>query len=147
MIFVMIMITASYLNAVTADNPWSMDSMFSQPILMLVLLGSCLMDTFITISAFLAFYKIHNLYCCQGNTLSLIDILKLYLKRYLRFAPTVLAVFFFGVYVMPWIHGAPGDTADNPIWYTFQEVLFYRCTERPYMLAKIFFYSNLYPNF
>jgi hypothetical protein len=105
------------------------------------------MDTFITVSSFLAFYSIHNLYCSQGNKLSLGDILKLYLKRYLRFAPTVFAVFFFGVYVMPHIHGSPTNYAGDPIWYSFQEILFYRCTERPYMLAKLFFYSNLYPKF
>lgn len=144
MIYVMITITASYLNAVTADNPWSMDSQFSQPVVMMVLLGSCLMDTFITISAMIAFYQVSKLYDAKGR-LSLVDILKLYLKRWMRFVPSVAMVFFFGVYVMPFIHG--GDKETDPVYYAFEEVLFYECTEPKKILAKMFFYSNLYPGF
>ena len=75
LLFVLIMITAAYLNAVTANNPWSMDSMFSQQIVCLVLLGSCLMDTFFTISAMLGFYNINKIYQNNGNTLSLYNII------------------------------------------------------------------------
>lgn len=37
---IMITITASYLNVVTALNPWSLKSQFSDPSVMLVLLGN-----------------------------------------------------------------------------------------------------------
>lgn len=113
---------------------------------MLVMLGTNLMDTFFTCSALLAFYKVNKLYQ-QQDGLSLLMIFKLYLKRFLRFAPTVYAVFFFGVYVMPHLHGNPADSEVDPIWYSFEQVLFYRCTETPIILSKLFFYSNLAPMF
>ena len=113
---------------------------------MLVLLGLCLMETFITISTLLAFYKIHNLYQAKGG-LNLDDIIRLYLKRYLRFAPAVFLVFFFGVYVMPWAHGGLQDTANDPIWYSFEEILFFRCQEPAIRRSKLLFYSNLWPSF
>ena len=113
---------------------------------MLVMLGTNLMDTFFTCSALLAFYKVNKIYQARGG-LDALTIVKLYLKRFLRFAPTVYAVFFFGVYVMPHLHGNPADTQVDPIWYSFEEVLFYRCTEPKIILSKLFFYSNLDPMF
>jgi len=85
---------------------------------MLVLLGYCLMDTFFTISALLAFYKIHKIY--QANDgISPVDVLKLYLWRFWRYAPLVYATFGLGVFVMPYFHGNPEDLAKSPIWYSF----------------------------
>jgi peptidoglycan/LPS O-acetylase OafA/YrhL len=146
MLFVMITITASYLNLAAAENPWSMEVQFSNFIVMLVLLGSCLCDTFFTISGFLAFYSIHKIYLRNGNQLSLGDVLKLYLKRYLRLAPVAFATLFFGIYIMPFIHGDQDDKND-PVWFSFFEVLFYRCRSKEMILSKIFFYSNLSPIF
>ena len=77
------------------------------------------MDTFFTISALLSFYKIHKIYIQNNNFLSIEDVFKLYLKRYLRFLPFVIIVFFFGVYVMPYVHGDPNDLGENPLWYSF----------------------------
>lgn len=74
---------------------------------MVVMLGSILCDTFYTISGMLAFYHIHKIYVRNGCTFTIDDILKLYIRRYLRFAPMVFAALFFGIYVMPWIHGNP----------------------------------------
>ena len=129
LLFILIMITASYLNAVTANNPWSMTSMFTDPTVCLVLLGNTLMDTLFTISSLLGFYNVNKIYEKNNNHLSLADIIKLYLKRYFRYAPVVFIVFFMGIYVMPFVHGNPDDKSNDPIWYSFQEVLFYRCEE------------------
>ena len=112
---------------------------------MIVLLGTCLCDTFFTISAFLAFYGLHKLYVKNSNSFSVLDILKIYLKRYLRLAPLALATLAFGMYVMPFMHGDKDDKND-PIWFTFFEVLFYRCDNNEEILSKIFFYSNLQPS-
>ena len=56
---IMITLTASLLNLASAENPWSMESQFSNPTVMLVLLGVTAVDFFFTISSFLAFFKIH----------------------------------------------------------------------------------------
>ena len=56
---IMITLTASLLNLASAENPWSMESQFSNPTVMLVLLGVTAVDVFFTISSFLAFFKIH----------------------------------------------------------------------------------------
>ena len=91
---------------------------------MIVLLGLVCVDTFITISAFLGFYWASRIYEKRGN-LSLLDILKMYAYRILRFVPGSYLVLFFGIYVMPMFHGGIDNRSSNPIWFTFEEVLFY----------------------
>ena len=59
---ILITITASYLNVVTANNPWSLDSQFSNPTVMLVLLGNQVADAFFTFSAIISFFKVNKMY-------------------------------------------------------------------------------------
>jgi hypothetical protein len=82
--FLLITLTASLLNVVSAQNPWSMEPQFDNPTVMIVLLGLVCVDTFFTISAFLAFHYANRIYKERGG-LSLKDILKLYGYRILRF--------------------------------------------------------------
>jgi hypothetical protein len=58
-----------------------------------------------------------------------LDVLKMYGYRLLRFVPGSYLVMFFGIYVMPMFHGGMDDRLGNPIWFSFEEVLFYECTE------------------
>ena len=100
---ILITITAYYLNIVTAENPWSMEVMFKSPVLMMVIAGGCVVDTFFTIAALLAFFNINSyLDSKQRDTLSFQEILQLYLKRFMRFVPVVYLALFVGIYVMPW---------------------------------------------
>lgn len=147
LILVMITITATYLESITADNPWSMEVQFHSPMVMLVFLGVTVTDTFFTISAMLAFYKVSKIYEELDRSFTLTNILQLYLKRFLRFVPLVYLTFFFGVYVMPHLHGGEDDVDGNSIWYTFKEILFYRCTQPDIMASKLLMYSNFYPSF
>lgn len=94
---------------------------------MLVMLGTCLCDTFFTLTGMLAFYNIHKIYLRNNNSLGLEDILKLYVRRYLRYAPMAFGALFFGIYVMPWLHGNPKDKDEDPIYFAFNEVLFEDC--------------------
>jgi hypothetical protein len=82
----------------------------------------------------------------QLGGLGPISILKLYLKKFIRFVPGVYFTLLFGTYVMPHLHGG-GDDTRNPIWFSFEEVLFYRCQEPGQMQSKLLFYSNLFPIF
>lgn len=111
---------------------------------MIVLLGLICVDTFFTISAFLAFHYANKIYKEKGG-LSILDILKLYAYRILRFVPGSYLVMLFGIYVMPWLHGGSDDRQGDPIWFSFEEVLFYECTEPKTLASKMLFYSNLYP--
>lgn len=109
------------------------------------MLGSCLCDTFFTISGLLAFYNLHKIYVRNGNHFSLEDILKLYLRRYFRFAPMVFGALFFGIYVMPWLHGNPKDKDEDPIYYAFNEVLFEDCQNTQTLVSKFLMFSNIRP--
>jgi hypothetical protein len=55
----MITLTASFLNLAAAENPWSMGSQFTNPTVMLVLLGVTSVDVFFTLSSFVAFFRLH----------------------------------------------------------------------------------------
>lgn len=94
---------------------------------MLVMLGTCLCDTFFSLTGMLAFYNIHKIYIRNNYSLSLGDILKLYFRRYLRFAPMAFGALFFGIYIAPWLHGDPKDKEESPIYFAFNEVLFENC--------------------
>ena len=142
--FLLITLTASLLNVVSAQNPWSMEPQFDNPTVMIVLLGLVCVDTFFTISAFLAFHYANRIYKERGG-LSLKDILKLYVYRILRFVPGSYLILFFGIYVMPLLHGGTDDRPGNPIWFSFEQVLFYECSEPKTLASKLLFYSNLYP--
>ena len=73
---ILITITAYYLNVVTAENPWSMEVMFKSPVLMMVVAGGCVVDTFFTVASLLAFFNINSyLNSKQRDTLSLKEIL------------------------------------------------------------------------
>jgi peptidoglycan/LPS O-acetylase OafA/YrhL len=91
---------------------------------MIVLLGLICVDTFFTISAFLAFHYANKIYETRGG-LSPLDILRMYAYRFLRFVPGTYLVLLFGIYVMPKLHGGVADRNGNPIWFSFEEVLFY----------------------
>jgi len=69
----------------------------------------------------------------------------MYGYRILRFIPGSYLILFFGIYVMPRLHGGMGDRPGNPIWFSFEEILFYQCTEPKTLASKMLFYSNLYP--
>ena len=75
LILVMITITASYMESVTADNPWSMESQFNNPTVVIVFLGVTVVDTFFTISAMLAFYKISKIYEKLGRSFTFTNII------------------------------------------------------------------------
>uniref|UniRef100_A0A7S3G093 Acyltransferase 3 domain-containing protein n=1 Tax=Strombidium rassoulzadegani TaxID=1082188 RepID=A0A7S3G093_9SPIT len=138
--------TAALLNVCSAQNPWSMEVQFSDPIVMLVLNGILCMDTFFTMSAFISFFQINKLYREQwGAQMGVLRVLQLFLYRFLRFAPIVYIVFFFGVYVMPQLHGGKTDSAGNPIWPAFEEILFFECLEPKTIATKLFLVSNLLP--
>ena len=121
-----------------------MEPQFSDPTVMIVLLGLVAVDTFFMISGFLGFYLVNKIYEKKGG-LKPLDFLKLYARRFLRFVPGTYLVFFFGIYVMPWLHGGIDDRVGNPIWFSFEEVLFYECTEPKTLVSKLLFYSNLWP--
>jgi hypothetical protein len=143
---VLIFQTASLLNVAAAQNPWSLKVQFTNPSVMVVLNGMICMDSFFTCSALISFYEINKLYHTQFNRkLGIFRILKLFLYRFFRFAPVLYIIFFFGLYVMPFAHGGSKDTNGNPIWPTFEEVLFWECTEPITMVSKLLMFSNLYP--
>lgn len=119
---------------------------FSNPVVMLVLNGILCMDTFFTCSAMISFYQINKLYNGEfKGQMGVLRILQLFLYRFLRFAPVLYLVFFIGLYVMPQMHGGKTDTSGNPIWPSFEENLFWQCTEPKIMASKLLMYSNLYP--
>jgi peptidoglycan/LPS O-acetylase OafA/YrhL len=100
---IMINLTASLLNLASAENPWSMESQFSNPTVMLVLLGVTAVDGFFTISSFLAFFKIHQFFKRQKQ-ISMKSFILIYMHRLLKFLPTLYLVLFFGIYVMPYFN-------------------------------------------
>ena len=57
---VLITISGYYLNVITAENPWSMVVMFKSPVLVVVLCGASMVDTFFTIATMLAFNNINR---------------------------------------------------------------------------------------
>lgn len=93
------------------------------PMFMILLSGDSIFDTFFTISALIDFYRINKLYEKKGS-LSVIDIFKMYLRMFTRFAPTAYIVLLFGTYVIPNIYGVPNP---GPLWYSFKEIMFYQC--------------------
>ena len=140
---ILITITAYYLNIVTAENPWSLEVMFKSSTLMIVVCGGTVVDTFFTIAAMLAFFNINRyLDEKQRDSLTIKEVLQLYLKRFLRFVPILYLALFFGVYAMPYFGGS-----EDPLWHTFQQILFYRCTEPDIMASKLLLVGNLYPFF
>eukprot|EP00356_Strombidium_inclinatum_P004035 CAMPEP_0170500152 /NCGR_PEP_ID=MMETSP0208-20121228/33883_1 /TAXON_ID=197538 /ORGANISM="Strombidium inclinatum, Strain S3" /LENGTH=140 /DNA_ID=CAMNT_0010778053 /DNA_START=1318 /DNA_END=1737 /DNA_ORIENTATION=- len=137
--------TAALLNIVTAENPWSMGVQFTNPVVMLVMNGIMCVDVFFAVSAFLSFFQIQRIYE-KNNGISIGQTLWLFVSRFLRFAPAAYIVMFIGIYVMPKMHGGPGREMDgNPIWNSYETVLFYQCTEPKIMASKLLMYSNLYP--
>lgn len=129
----------------TAQNPMALETEFKIPLVMFVFVGVIVVDSFYAVSAMLSFYLVAKVYKRQ-KYFTVLDILKLYLKRVLRFLPLAYFTFFFGTYVMPHLHQY-GDGKTKPIWYSFQELVFYRCTEPDIMLSKLLFFSNFYPSY
>jgi len=68
------------------------------------------MDSFTTLSAFLGAYKLFSLYEAQGK-IKTSDVLKFWVRKYLRLAPMYYFIFFCGWAIFPYL-GA------GPIWYT-----------------------------
>ena len=148
MIFLLLIgITAYYLMCVTAINPWSITPQMDSPMFMILLSGDSIFDTFFTVSALVDFYRINRLHGEKGSAFSVMDILKMYLRMFTRFAPTAYIVLFVGVYVIPHVYGVPGENQPGPLWYSFEEVMFYQCQDPKTMASKLLFYSNIYPSF
>ena len=83
--------------------------------------GVLAMDAFFTFSAIISFYQINKMY--NGvfqKKMGPLRILGLFVYRFLRFAPILYLIFFFGLYVMPRLHGGGTDTQGNPIWPAFE---------------------------
>jgi hypothetical protein len=57
---ILITITAYYLCIVTAENPWSLEVMFKSPVLLVVVTGGTVVDTFFTVASLLAFFNINS---------------------------------------------------------------------------------------
>ena len=100
----MITLTASFLNLAAAENPWSMGSQFTNPTVMLVLLGATSVDVFFTLSSFFAFFRL-NQYYKKINGFKLKNIISIYIYKLLKFIPILYLVLLFGIYVTPHFNG------------------------------------------
>ena len=95
-IFLQISSTMVYLNPAAKATPWSVLDMKQKIFFTIVVSSNQMTDLFIAISGFLGAYKCIQIYEANGGKLSFSDALKLYLRKYLRIAPMLYIVFFFG---------------------------------------------------
>jgi len=107
-----LMTTAIALTIITGvTNPWKPFYLFTSPIYTLVVNGLIASEAFFTISAFLAFYHLTQIFQLKDK-FSGIDIVKVFGKRLLSLLPLYYFVLLFGWFVGPRL-------ADGPIWFSF----------------------------
>ena len=94
------------------------------------------MEVFTTLSAFIGAYKLFQLYDTQGS-LSVMDILKFYARKYVRLAPLYYLCFFVGWAVFP-------KMGAGPYWFT-ASAMFDDCGD--YWWAQLLFIGNIVPYF
>lgn len=92
-------------------------------------------DVVLALGGFLAAYKIIQIYEANGNKLSFFDVIRIYVIKYLRVAPTLIIVFLFGWVIMPRLH-------DGPNWNMAQSL--YKNCDR-YWWAQFLMIGNLVP--
>ncbi len=92
-------------------------------------------DLFFIISAFLGTYKCFQIYEANGGRLYVTDALKLYARKYLRVAPMLYLVFFFG-----W--STASRLNESPTWINYQQ-LFYECDK--YWWGQVLMIGNFTP--
>ena len=94
------------------------------------------MEAFTAYSCFFSAYKLFSLYNAQGY-LSVKDVLKFYMRKYLRLAPMYYFCFFVGWAIFP--HMGAG-----PIWYSAR-AMYTDCSE--YWWAHLLMIGNIVPYF
>jgi peptidoglycan/LPS O-acetylase OafA/YrhL len=76
-------------------------------------------DLFIALSGFLGAYKGLQIYEANGGKFPVKEALKMYARKFLRLAPMLYIIFFFG-----WAAGS--RLQDTPSWMNYKE-MFYQC--------------------
>jgi peptidoglycan/LPS O-acetylase OafA/YrhL len=80
-----------------------------------VLAGNISMECFLCLSAFVSTYKLMQIYDAN-NGLTIIEILKFYLRKYLRYAPIFYFVFFAGWALVSRLEDGPMYFVNNRLY-------------------------------
>jgi hypothetical protein len=91
-------------------NPWMMTTFFTKLAFTVVCSGAIVMETYVFCSGFFGAYKMFQVYDAKGG-LTMKDVGKFYLGKYLRLAPMFYFVFLAGWTLFPYM-GA------GPMWYS-----------------------------
>jgi peptidoglycan/LPS O-acetylase OafA/YrhL len=109
--------TSLFLNGAPQYNVWKMLDFLQQLFFTVVISCNMATDLFIVLSGFLGAYKCLQIYEANGGKIYFKDMLKLYARKFLRLAPMLYLIFFFG-----WASGS--RFSDGPVWINYQ-ALFY----------------------
>lgn len=129
--------TAQFLMCTATINPWQILNFFQQLIFSVVVSCAVVMELFFGVSAFFFSYRLFQLAHAQGNRLSVMDVARALLRKFLRIAPIYYAVFLIGWGMYP-------EMAAGPIWYK-GSLMFETC--RSDWWAVLLMSGNLYPYF
>jgi hypothetical protein len=113
-----------------------MTTFFKQFFFTITVSGAIVMETYVFCSAFFGAYKLFQVYDSKGG-LTLKDVGKFYLAKYLRLAPYFYFVFFASWALFPYM-------GVGPMWYS-SHMMYDGCKD--YWWAQVLFVSNIVPYF
>lgn len=111
-IFLMIAATSVFQFPASKATPWAPLEMKKKIFFTIVMSCNQATDVFLALSAFIACYRCMQIYEANGGKITIVDALKVYGRKYLRLAPLMYIVFFFG-----WVIGP--RLSEGPNWTNF----------------------------
>jgi hypothetical protein len=96
----------------SAYNPWTLQTYFETVAYTLVYSSNLAFDEFFMLSSFFSYLKLSAFFDSR-DSVSLNDMLRIFVNRYLRLAPVYYSVFFLGWLLGPFL-------ANGPWWFTYQ---------------------------
>lgn len=135
MVLCIINVTALQLMTSAIANPWKILHFFQMLCIAVVISAQIAVESFYAYSAFIGAYQCFMILEANGKTtFTIAEILKMYLRKYLRLAPCYYILLFAG-----W--NSCSRISDGPLWSIMRN-LWFDCDT--YWWSKLLFIGNIY---
>ena len=112
----MISYTGIYLLTADFENPIAFRQLRRSEFSAFVFSSNSAYECFLVFSAFIATYKVSQIYDAK-NGLTFVDVLKIYARKFFRYAPVFYAVFFLSWAFISWIGSGPFWNLTSRMYY------------------------------
>jgi hypothetical protein len=109
------------------EDPWQILDFFKSAAIAIVISSNVACEAFFFLSAFIGAYQFFRILEAQNRRiLNLGDLLKMYLRKYLRLAPFYYFVLFLGWSSCSYISDGPAWNIMQGLWYNCSSTWYYK---------------------